>query len=86
MCGLLGLTGGLFAAKKAADAMKPDIPKAETPATPAVSAPNPDVRQETGVDAIGKAIKRKAKGKKGLMIQPTNTTGGGSVGGTGLNI
>lgn len=85
MGGVLGWVGGLFAAKKAADAMKPNI-KQETPATPAVAAPNPDVQQETGVDTTGEAIKRKAKGKRGLMIQPTNTTGGGSVGGTGLNI
>lgn len=86
MGGVLGWVGGLFAAKKAVDAAKPNIPKAETPATPAVAAPNPDVQQEIGVDTTGNVIKRKAKGKKGLMIQPTNTTGGGSVGGTGLNI
>ena len=60
------------------------VPKQEMP-LPAQPAPPAPPQQETGVDTTGMQIKRKAKGKRGLMIQPTNTTGGGSVG-TGLNI
>ena len=63
------------------------VPRQEIdiPAPPAPPAPVAIPQQETGVDKTGMQIKRKAKGKRGLMIQPTNTTGGGSVG-TGLNI
>lgn len=86
MGGVLGLVAKVFAAKKAVDSMKPDIPKQETPAAPAVAAPNVDNSPQTGVDTTGMELKRKAKGKRGLMIQPTNTTGGGSSSGTGLNI
>ena len=67
-------------------AITPKAPTVQTPkaaAQPAVSAPTADNKQETGVDTTGQTLKRKAKGKKGLMI---NTSGGGSAGGTGLNI
>lgn len=84
MGSVLGWVASAFVGKKAVDAMKP--PKVETPATPAVTAPEAEVKQEIGVDTTGQRIKRKARGKKGLTIQPNNVTGGGSVGGTGLNI
>ena len=65
-------------------AITPNAPTVQTPAAqPAVSAPTADNKQETGVDTTGQTLKRKANGKKGLMI---NTSGGGSAGGTGLNI
>lgn len=86
MGGVLGFIAKAFVAKKAVDSIKPDVPKQEAPATPAVNAPTPEANAETGVDTTGMELKRKAKGKKGLMIQPTNTSGGGSTGGTGLNI
>lgn len=80
---VLGWVASAFAGKKAVDSLKP---KVENPATPAVAAPEAEVKQETGVDTTGQKLKRKARGKKGLTIQPNNVTGGGSVGGTGLNI
>ena len=86
MGGVLGFITKAFAAKKAVDSIKPDVPKQENPATPAVAAPTVDNSPQTGVDTTGMELKRKAKGKRGLMIQPTKTTGGGSSGGTGLNI
>lgn len=71
--------------KKAITPKAPTVqtPEAQPAAQPAVSAPTADNKQETGVDTTGQTLKRKAKGKKGLMI---NTSGGGSAGGTGLNI
>jgi len=54
----------------------PDIP-----ATPAVTAPTGDLKQDTDIETQGQALKRKAKGKKGLMISSS-----GGAGGTGLNI
>lgn len=83
MGSVLGWVASAFAGKKAVDSLKP---KTENPATPAVAAPDTEVKQETGVDTTGQKLKRKARGKKGLTIQPNNVTGGGSVGGTGLNI
>lgn len=71
------ILGGVLLKK----AITPKAPK--PPAQPAVSAPTADNKQETGVDTTVQTLKRKAKGKKGLMI---NTTEGGSAGGTGLNI
>ena len=68
--------------KKAITPKAPTV-QTQTAAQPAVSAPTADNKQETGVDTTGQTLKRKAKGKKGLMI---NTSGGGSAGGTGLNI
>lgn len=58
---------------------RPDTPPA--PATPAVSAPAVEMKQETGVETQGQSMKRKAKGKKGLMIDS-----GKGLGGTGLNV
>lgn len=43
-----------------------------------------DTTQQTGVDTTGMTLKRKAKGKRSLMINPSNT--GGGTDGTGLNI
>jgi hypothetical protein len=41
-------------------------------------------QQETGVDTTGMTLKRKAKGKRALMISPANT--GSGTNGTGLNL
>lgn len=63
------------------------VPKQETPAQPAPDAPTPTSKQESAVDSTGESLKRKAKGKRGLMINTaSNSTGGGTSGGTGLNI
>ena len=63
------------------------VPKQETPAQPAPDAPTPTSTQESAVDSTGESLKRKAKGKRGLMIaSASNSTGGGTSGGTGLNI
>lgn len=80
------VAGALFG-KRMIDSMKPSVPKQDIPATPAVPAPTVTSNQETGVDTTGQQIKRKAKGKRGLMIQPTNTGGSATgIGGTGLNL
>ena len=73
------ILGGVLLKK----ALTPKAPTMRPEAQPAVSAPTADNKQETGVDTAGQTLKRKAKGKKGLMI---DTSGGGSAGGTGLNI
>lgn len=86
MGSVLGLVASVFAGKKAIDSLKPKVENPDTPATPAVAAPDAEVKRETGVDTTGRKLKRKARGKKGLIIQPNNLTGGGTVGGTGLNI
>ena len=67
---------------------RPSVPKQETPAQPAADVSAPTSTQESAVDSTGDSLKRKAKGKKGLMITSTasNSTGGGTSGGTGLNI
>lgn len=78
---------GAFAVKKAIDTPKVETPTQQTAATPAAAVMAPDSKQETGVDSTGETLKRKARGKKGLMINAgSNTSGGGSTGGTGLNI
>lgn len=80
----MGFIAPILGAALLKKAITPKAPKVQTPAAqPAVSAPTADNKQETGVDTTGQTLKRKAKGKKGLMI---NTSGGGSAGGTGLNI
>lgn len=76
-------------AYKKAKAPTPAAPTPEAPAAPApaVAVSAPDSKQETGVDSTGERLKRKARGKKGLMINAvSNTSGGGLAGGTGLNI
>mgnify|MGYP005838153939 CR=1 FL=1 len=56
-----------------------------TPApAPAVQAPVETVNKDTEVDTNGITLKRKSKGKKGLMIEATNV--GSGANGTGLNI
>lgn len=69
---------------------KVSVPKQETPAQPAQPAADvsaPTSNQESAVDSSGESLKRKAKGKRGLMISSaSNSTGGGTSGGTGLNI
>lgn len=78
---------GAFVAKKAFRAPKAETTAVETAAAPAAAVSAPDSKQETGVDSTGETLKRKARGKKGLMINAvSNTSGGGSAGGTGLNI
>lgn len=85
MCSVAGaLVGGLFG-KKALKTPKVETTTANTAiAQPAAAVDAPDAKTETGVDTTGETLKRKARGKKGLMINPTNTGGGSS--GTGLNI
>lgn len=66
---------------------KVSVPKQETPAQPAADVSAPTSNQESAVDSSGESLKRKAKGKRGLMINSaSNSTGGGTSGGTGLNI
>ena len=60
-------------------------PKVPTTAAAPVTAPSADVSQNTNVDTVGQALKRKARGKTGLTIA-ANFSGGTSNGGTGLNI
>lgn len=55
---------------------KVNIPKVEPTAAPASTAPIADTKQETGLDTVASTLKRKAQGKKGLMISQ----------GSGLNI
>lgn len=67
------------------------VQKQEAPATATATAAAPvsdnTAKQDTAVDTNGDTLKRKAKGKKGLMINGgANSTGGGTSGGTGLNI
>ena len=63
------------------------VPKQETPAQAAPDVTAPTSNQESAVDSNGESLKRKAKGKRGLMINAaSNSTGGGTSGGTGLNI
>lgn len=83
------LVGGVLASKAIKKAVTPSSSSTNTTttaATPAVAAATPEGKQDTGVDTTGESLKRKAKGKKGLMINASNTTGGGSTGGTGLNL
>lgn len=85
MGGVVAPVLGLFAAKKAVDAATPKQEAAQAQTPGAAAAPAADAKkQETGLDTTGASLKRKANGKKSLMIA-TNTTGGGSTG-TGLNI
>ena len=66
---------------------KVSVPKQETPAQAAPDVTAPTSNQESAVDSSGESLKRKAKGKRGLMINSaSNSTGGGTSGGTGLNI
>ena len=66
---------------------KVSVPKQETPAQPAPDVAAPTSNQESAVDSTGESLKRKSKGKRGLMINTaSNSTGGGTSGGTGLNI
>ena len=63
------------------------VQKQEAPAPAAAPVSDPTAKQDTAVDTNGDTLKRKAKGKKGLMINGgANSTGGGTYGGTGLNI
>lgn len=80
------IVGAIAGGKAIKKALTPNVPKVETSAQPAAAAASPEIKQETGVDTTGETLKRRARGKKGLMINPTNTSGGGSAGGTGLNI
>ena len=66
---------------------KVSVPKQETPAQAAPDVTAPTSNQESAVDSSGESLKRTAKGKRGLMINAaSNSTGGGTSGGTGLNI
>lgn len=74
-----GVTGGLFGRQK-----QPDI-NVEQPAQAAAPAAQESGQTDVNIDTAADKKKRKAKGKKGLMINAGANASGGTTG-TGLNI
>lgn len=76
-----GVTGGLFGRQKQPEINVEQPAQAVTPAPAAQESGQTDVNIDTAADKK----KRKAKGKKGLMINAGANASGGTTG-TGLNI
>lgn len=74
-----GVTGGLFGRQK-----QPDI-NVEQPAQVAAPVAQESGQTDVNIDTAADKKKRKAKGKKGLMINAGANASGGTTG-TGLNI